>query len=233
MAERRNDATQNDKTSNIEVLARRARWGSAPRNTINEAQRYSRFVQVMKRALPISAAVIAAIVLAFALQPGEASRFAMTLSRIGQLENDLSMSNPRLTGSDDSGQPFVVTAQSAIQDASDTKRAQLKKVEADITLKDGTWINMVSDAGVVDTEKRMLDLSGNISIFSDNGYEAHSPTASVDLKTGIIHGRQQVNVQGPLGTLTADGFEIHRSTKKLFFKGNVKSVFYQAGGKPK
>ena len=223
----------NPTASGIETLAKRARWGAAPRDTINEAQRYSRFVQVMKRALPIAAAIIAAGVLAFALQPGEASRFAMTFSEVGKLEGDLSMSHLRLTGADDSGQPFVVTAQSAVQDKAHSKRALLNKVEADITLKDGTWINVVSDKGAVDSEKHTLDLAGNIGIYSDNGYEAHSPTAQVDLKTGIVHGSQQVNVQGPLGTLTADGFEIHRETKKLFFKGNVKSVFYQGGGKPK
>lgn len=225
--------TQAKPSSGLEALSRRARWGARPRESINEAQRYSRFVQIMKRALPIAAAIIAAIVLAFALQPGEATRFAMTFSKSGKLENDLGMSHPRLTGADDSGQPFVVTALSATQESADSKRALLNKVEADITLKDGTWINVVSDKGVVDTEKRTLDLTGNISIYSDNGYEAHAPTAQVDLKTGVIHGIQPVQVQGPLGTLAADTFEIHRDTKKLFFKGNVKSVFYQGGGKPK
>jgi lipopolysaccharide export system protein LptC len=143
------------------------------------------------------------------------------------------MSHPRLTGADDSGQPFVVTALSAVQESANSKRALLNKVDADITLNDGTWINVVSDKGVVDTEKRTLHLAGNISIYSDNGYEAHSPTAQVDLKTGIVQGTEPVQVQGPMGSLTADGFEIHRNTKKLFFKGNVKSVFYQGGGKPK
>lgn len=231
MAPRRAQAKPS--ASGVENLARRARWGAAPRDTINDAQRYSRFVQIMKRALPIAAAIIAAILLAFALQPGEASRFAMTFSKTGKLENDLGMSHPRLSGADDSGQPFVVTAESAVQESASSKRALLNKVEADITLRDGTWINVVSDKGVVDPEKRTLNLAGNISIYSDNGYEAHAPSAQVDLKTGIVQGTQPVEVQGPLGTLTADGFEIHRNTKKLLFKGNVKSVFYQSGGKPK
>jgi lipopolysaccharide export system protein LptC len=232
VAQRRKKAKKTEAAANVEVLARRAGWGTAPRNTINEAQRYSRFVQIMKRALPITAAIITAAVLAYALQPGEASRFAMTFSRVGKLENDLGMMHPRLTGTDDSGQPFTVTADSAMQDAANAKRAMLTKVEADVTLRDGTWINVKSDSGTVDTENRLLDLAGNISIFSDNGYEAHAPVAQIDLKTGVVHGSQTVEAQGPIGTLSADGFEIHRDTKQLYFKGNVHSVFYQSGGKP-
>jgi lipopolysaccharide export system protein LptC len=216
----------------LDTLSRRARWGSAPRETIHEAQRYTRFVRFMKRALPLAAAGVGAVLLVFVLRPNEASRFAITIGEGAKLEFDLGMTKPRLTGTDESGQPFTVTAESARQE-SDSNRAKLNKVEADITLKDGTWINLVSDSGVVDPDSRKLDLAGNISFYSDNGYEAHTPAASVDLRTGIVRGNEPVRVQGPLGTLTADRFELHRSTKTLYFRGNVSSAFYQdvGGGK--
>ncbi|MGQ0741680.1 MAG: LPS export ABC transporter periplasmic protein LptC [Alphaproteobacteria bacterium] len=227
-----NEAGREPGSPALEALSRRARWGSAPRESIDKAQRYTRFVRIMKRALPIAAAGIGAVLLVFALRPNEVSRFAMQIGEGAKLEFDLGMAKPRLTGTDQSGQPFTVTAESARQ-ASDSNRAMLKKVEADITLKDGTWINLVSDAGVVDPDARTLDLAGNISLFSDSGYEAHTPTASVNLKTGIVRGDRQVQVQGPLGTLTADRFEFHRAKKTLYFRGNVKSVFYEnvRGGK--
>ncbi len=231
MAQRRNQAKDTPAGARVEILGTRAGWGGVQRETLNKAERYSRFVRVMKRALPIAAAALTAVVLVFALVPHDVSRMAMTFAHLATIQNDLSMTHPRLTGTDDQGQPFVVTADSAIQDKLGGQRAQLRKVDADVTLKDGTWINVTSDAGFVDSDTHTLDLTGNIGIYSDNGYEAHTPAASVDLKTGIVHGSSHVEAQGPLGTLSADNFEIHRDTKKLYFKGNVHSVFYQTGEK--
>lgn len=225
-------AAKNAPATDVEVLSKRAGWGKAPRETLHKAERYSRFVRVMKRTLPIVAASLTAVVLVFALVPRDLSRMAMKFTHLGAIENDLSMTHPRLTGTDEQGQPFVVTADTAVQDGLG-QHVQLKKVEADITLKDGTWLNIVSDAGLVDNGAHTLDLKGNIGIFSDNGYEAHAPAASVDLKTGIVHGSSHVDAQGPLGTLSADTFEIHRDKKQLFFTGNIHSVFYQTGGSHK
>lgn len=214
-------------------VAARAGWGRPPRETLHQARRYSRFVGVMKRVLPATAAVLGAAVLAYALLPQDVTRMALTFARWGKIQSDLAMVRPRLTGTDERGQPFTVTAATAIQDGKSGHRAKLNKVEADITLRDGTWLNVVSDAGLVDTDARTLELAGNISFYSDNGYEAHAPAAAMDLKTGIVQGVGRVQAQGPLGTLTADRFEIHRDSKKLVFRGNVRTVFYRAREKGK
>ena len=47
----------------------------------------------------------------------------MTYEQLGQIENDLAMIKPRLTGADGKGNPFVITADAAIQDANNPKRA--------------------------------------------------------------------------------------------------------------
>lgn len=218
--------------AHVEVLGKRAGWGKAPRETLNKAARYSRFVFVMKRTLPVVAASLTAIVLVFALVPRDFTRMAMKFTHLGSIDNDLTMTHPRLTGTDEQGQPYVVTAETAVQDGQG-QHIQLKKVEADITLKDGTWLNIVSDAGVIDNDAHTLRLNGHINIYSDNGYEAHTLEASVDLKTSVIRGSSHIEAQGPLGTLSANQFEIHRDVKQLFFTGNIHSVFYQSGGNKK
>ncbi len=65
----------------------------------------------------------------------------MTYEKLGSIENDLAMIKPRLTGADGSGNPFVITADAAIQDAKNPKRARLRKVEADLTTDKNGWVN--------------------------------------------------------------------------------------------
>jgi lipopolysaccharide export system protein LptC len=198
-------------------------WGARARATIRQTERYSRFVTVMKRALPLAAAALLAAVLVYALQPRQESgqRVAMTFQRLGIVNDDLAMMKPRLTGTDDEGDPYVVTAEEAIQDGQDSRRATLKTVEGDVTLKDGTWLTTLAPGGVLDARNRRMVLDGAVSVFSDTGYEIHTTTANVDMRTAIISGNRAVSGQGPMGTFRADRFRIDRRSRRVFLYGNV------------
>jgi lipopolysaccharide export system protein LptC len=201
-------------------------WGARARATIRQTKRYSRFVTIMKRALPLAAVALLAAVLVYALQPRQESRqrVAMTFERLGIVNDDLAMMKPRLTGTDDEGDPYVVTAEQAIQDKRDSRRAALKTVEGDVTLKDGSWITTLAPAGVLDARRRHLALDGAISVYSDSGYEIHTTAANVDMRTAIITGNHAVAGQGPMGTFRADRFRIDRRARMVFLYGNVHMI---------
>ena len=197
-------------------------WTARTRDTALNALRYSRFVSVMKRTLPIAAGAIIAIVLIFALLPRQSDKVSLAYESMGRIENDLAMLKPRLTGSDQSGNPFVITADAAIQQGANTRKVLLKKVEADVTLDKNRWMNAEATQGYVDMEKSALTLTGGISIYSDDGYELHTAHANVDLKKGIFKGPNEVTGQGPMGTLRADTFELDRLTKRITLRGHVR-----------
>src|SRR5476651_524224 len=138
-------------------------WTARTRDTALNALRYSRFVTVMKRALPITAAAIIAVVVAFSLLPRQSDKIQLAYERLGSIDNDLAMLKPRLTGSDAKGNPFVITADAAIQDPHNVRRATLKKVMADLTLDKNRWFNANATQGVVDMDKGFLTLTGGIS----------------------------------------------------------------------
>jgi lipopolysaccharide export system protein LptC len=216
-------------------LARNASrdWTARTRATARQAERYSRFVVIMKRALPLAAAALVAAVLVYALQPRQQSRdrVAMTFQRLGIVNNDLAMLKPRLTGVDSEGDPYVVTADEAIQDRRDAKRARLENVQGDATMKDGSWMGATATGGVLDGTAHRLDLRGAVALYSDGGYELHTTAATVSMRNGIVTGDQFVNGQGPLGTFRADRFRVMRATKMVFLYGNVHMTFYGHGPK--
>ena len=196
-------------------------WSARVRTTTVEALRYSRFVTLMKRVLSLSAFLIIAAVLAFFFVQRMPRQLQMSYEKLGRIENDLTMVKPRLTGADAKGNPFVITADSAVQDAANPKKASLKNLEADLTLDNQNWINARARTGMVDLTAGQLELSGGIDVFTATGYELHSSSASANLKQSIIHGHETVTGQGPQGTLRADTFHADRSTNILTLSGHV------------
>jgi len=196
-------------------------WSARVRTTAMEALRYSKFVAFMKRALALGAFAIIAAVLAFFFVQRQPRQLQLAYERLGRVENDLTMMKPRLTGTDSKGNPFVITADRAVQDARNTKKANLSNLEADLQMDNHGWLNARAKKGMVDMAAGRLELNGGISVFTDTGYELHSNSASMDLKQSIIHGHETVTGQGPDGTMRADSFHADRSTNILTLNGHV------------
>jgi lipopolysaccharide export system protein LptC len=197
-------------------------WAARTRATSLDSIRYSRFVGLMKRALPIAASVIIAAVLIYAFVPRQSDKITMVYQRLGRIENDLAMMKPRLTGTEENGNPFVITADHAVQDARNPHRARLVNIEADITLSGNQWINASAANGAFDMDAGSINLTGGISIFSDSGYEMHTSRGHLDLNRGHFVGPETVSGQGPMGTFRADHFDIDHRTQMVNLIGNVR-----------
>jgi lipopolysaccharide export system protein LptC len=201
-------------------------WSSRVRTTAKEALRYSKFVSLMKRLLSLGAFLIIAAVLAFFFVQRQPRQLTMSYEMLGRVENDLAMVKPRLTGADAKGNPFVITADMAVQDAKNAKKASLKNLEADLALDRTSWINARARAGMVDMAAGRLELNGGIDLFTDTGYELHSASASMNLKQSVVHGHQEVTGRGPDGAFRADGFYADRNTNLLTLTGNVRMTLH-------
>ncbi len=202
-------------------------WSARVRSTTGEALRYSRFVVLMKRLLSLGAFLIIAAVLAFFFVQRMPRQLQMSYERLGRIENDLTMVKPRLAGADAKGNPFVITADSAVQDAHDPQKASLKNLEADLTLDRHNWLNARARTGTVDMTSGTLDLSGGIDVFTATGYELHSNSATANLKQSVIHGHEPVTGQGPQGSLRADEFHADRATNTLTLSGHVRMTLLE------
>ena len=107
-------------------------WSELTRQTALETLRYSRFVTVMKRMLPLAAAGILAAVVAYSLVPRHQERVTLSYSQTGAIHNDLTMLKPHFSSTDSKGNPYVITATQIVQDAKNQNRGTMKDVEADM-----------------------------------------------------------------------------------------------------
>lgn len=206
-----------------EPVRTRYDWSARTRSTVFDAKRYTLFVRRMKRLLSISAFAVIFAVLGFFFVKRAPDQLAFSYEKLGTAADDLAMINPRLTGVDAQGNPFVITASKALQDPKNAKRATLTTLEADMTSRQG-WVNAKAGSGVVDMTAQQLDLRGGIQIYSDTGYILQTDSASVDLRTNVMRGTSRVSGQGPRGTLSADTFHYDRDAGRLTLQGHVRAT---------
>lgn len=207
----------------LKVPRERRDWTARARGTALDAIRYSQFVSLMKRALPIAAAAVLAAVLVYSFLPRPSDRITLTAQRMDMIKNDLAMIKPKLTGADEEGNPFVVTADVAIQDPRNVHRARMTKIEADMTMKDGRWLNATAEHGLFDMDAGLLKLDGGIAMYSDAGYELHTSRLDAEMRKGLFHGPDAVTGHGPFGSMRADRFEYDRSKQALQLLGHVQT----------
>lgn len=209
-------------------------WSARQRASAGDALRYSRFVAVMKRILPVGAVVLMASVIVYSLMPRHQERY-LQMQQTGVVSSDLTMTKPSFTGADEKGNPYKITAAEVIQDpkAKDKMRAELKQVDADMQFANEGWISASAGHGYIDAQAGTLTLDGGLSIFTDNGYELHTPSANAFIKTNILEGTATVSGHGPLGEFRADRFHFDRLHKQLKLNGHVHMTLYPQKAKKK
>jgi len=189
--------------------------------------RHSNFVSAMKVALPLTAVALFAIVLFYSGIFADRDGLDISFREISGFNSDLRMVSPRITGLDKSGEPYLVTADTATQDKKEPSHVMLDNVEADLKLKgDDSWISLKSASGKLNTDAQHLTLQQNIDVYMSSGYEFHGREGTVDFKKGTFTSDTPVEGHGPAGTIRADSMSADNDGQKLIFKGRVKTRFY-------
>lgn len=128
----------------------------------------------------------------------------------------------RYSSVNEHGEPYTVTAEQAIQVTPD--RVNLTRPKGDITLQSGSWVMISARSGVYGPKSRQLDLSGNVTLYRDDGTTLRTASASVDLVQGAAASGVPVSAEGPFGTLDATGFSLLDGGAVIQFSGPARLV---------
>jgi lipopolysaccharide export system protein LptC len=178
-------------------------------------------VSCVKRLLPLGALMLLSLVI---LWP-EVSRHnpARVSYRIATGSMDAadqgSMTKAHYEGIDQTGRPYTMTADQAVQTDVDT--VMLSKPAGDMTMASGSWLMVQSLDGIYHAKVQHLDLSDHVVLYRDDGTTVRTSKAQVDLKAS---GHEVVDADGPFGTLDAHGFTITDRGTRLHFTGPAKLV---------
>ena len=188
---------------------------------------YSRFVVLMKIGLPVTAATIVALVIAWPQLMQKPKGFRLGVSKVTIHDTGgQQIVNPRFSSTDSNQRPFNLTADSALQQKDDPNLVDLAFPKADLTAKAGTWMALSAETGMFNRQSEVLNLKGAISLFHDSGYELKTTVAQIDMAAGTAKGDVPISGQGPGGTVKGSGFRILERGRTMIFTGKSKMILY-------
>jgi lipopolysaccharide export system protein LptC len=181
---------------------------------------YSRRVVLLKRVLP---AVGLGLLLLVAAWPRlqrllEDVRFALpSIDRRDAWE--LRMINPRYAGIDRLSRPYVLTAASGRQMPDRGDLMSLDRPHGQLILHGGAKVVLTAVTGVYQSQSRLLDLFGGVTLTHENGTRFVTEAAHLDLASETGAGQDPVAGRGPSGDITAQGFRILDKGDTIVFTG--------------
>ena len=133
------------------------------------------------------------------------------------------MERPKLAGFRGDGQPYVMTAERALQDVKQPTIVQLRKVDGEMGMAGGEVTHLRADDGVYDSVAEHMELSGNVQI-KNSRFTVLLRSARFDFKSGVYGSDEPVEVQAGDGTtIVADRAAAVHHGQELTFDGHVRT----------
>lgn len=205
------------------VIKSNIRWARQDaERLLSSIGRYTRFVLFSKMCLAVvSLLMIITIIILPVLNANEAGlRIAFSTVNDKAAGSVPVMTNPTFQGVDEKNQPYLITADSAIQH--DEKTIIVNNVQADMLTENKAWLSVKAKEGTINTEAKTLRLSGDVRLFQDEGYEFSTETVFVDMNARIARGVKPLHGFGPMGAIESEGFVWNNNERILRFTGHVK-----------
>lgn len=199
------------------------------RTTGRQAAARSRLVRRLRIALPIFALVLVAALFFNTRNHSVDQAFLKEFEDISASPDELRMANPRFTGVDEKGRPFLITANAAMQLSENQDIVELESPRAVQGDAEETSI-VTADKGVFLRDLNILQLSEGVMLEHEIGNEVYvlrSPAATVDIDGEIVSSDAGVGGDGPGGgALTADSMRAYNAEDRIVFEGNVSMRIY-------
>jgi lipopolysaccharide export system protein LptC len=190
------------------------------RGSIGDARRRLS-VRLFKRLLPVVALGLLSLV---ALWPelGHDDRTRFGLHVRGLEPQTGQLTDVHYNGVDDRNRPYTMTASTAHQVS--PERVNLTDPKGDVSLDGGAWLMSQARRGVYAPHDGQLDLTGDVVLYRDDGLTLITDAATIDLHAGAATGSERVHVEGPFGTLDAQGFALTDRGGVIQFAGPGRMV---------
>ncbi len=191
--------------------------------TVRSAGRHSRFVRVLRIALPVTVVLaLAAYVGLTYFNPMAALASLPSVSgKVGVQGSKITMEAPKIAGIGRNQRAYQVTAETAVQDILKPDQLELKNLRAEIEMADTDILVVTAKTGTYHTKADKVTLREHVVFTTAQGLNAKMREAVVDMKKGTLHSDQAVDFKLPSGRVLANAVEIEDSGEVVRFTRGV------------
>ncbi|WEK44587.1 MAG: LPS export ABC transporter periplasmic protein LptC [Candidatus Sphingomonas colombiensis] len=182
---------------------------------------HDRIVGTANWILPVLIGVLTAFLVMAPLTSGGDVSFVLDKNKVEVAKERLKIQAARYRGEDGKGQPFELTAGSAIQKSSAEPIVRLQQLAADIRLTDGP-ASLVADKGRYNMDSEQVSVDGPIAFRGPDGYTLDTRDATLDLKTRRMQSDNPVTGTVNQGTFSANKFDADLDTHTVTLTGNAR-----------
>lgn len=182
---------------------------------------YSRFVRIMRMALPLAALGIVTILL---IRTGVEDKLIVPVDSDKPRIKDQNIAknellNPKFESMDKKRQPYKITADRAVQGEKNKDLIMLDRPVGVMTMKGDVQLTVHSDTGAYRQDTERFFLQGEVFMQHDDGYSLSSEEAHIDLKQNFAWSDKDVQGQGPDILIDAKGVRANGNTGEIVFSG--------------
>jgi lipopolysaccharide export system protein LptC len=178
------------------------------------APSYSRLVRRLRVVLPVVGVLTIVIVILWPRIRAEFNHPTQTTKEDRQAR----MINGRYVGSDSHGRPYTVTYESAEQPPGGGP-IEMVNPTAELTLQNGHWVAVKAAHGHYDQAAGLIDLSGDVEFFHDEGYRFTTERAHVEFNKNLVWGERAITGRGPKGEVAGRGFRLINNGESIVITG--------------
>lgn len=193
---------------------------------------HTRRVLILKRSLPIFAFICVSLMTAWPalIQHKETVEITKKEVRRAVKGAKINMQQVHFFSADEKKQPFRVTAESVQETDPKRKIITLDKPKAEYLMNSGEILYATAPYGFAFQEEEYMYFEQDVHATSKSGYNVLTDAVIVDYKNNKIHGDKLITVEGPIGTLKAQGFLIENQGDHLNFKRKTNTVIFDKEG---
>lgn len=201
----------------VRVPSARQRWALP-------GSRHDRIITTANWMLPVSIGVLAAFLVMAPLMMGGDSSFILDKNRVEVAKERLKLQQARYRGTDGKGQPFSLTAGSAVQRSSAEPIVRIQDLAAQIRLSDGPAA-VTAPTGRYDMDSEQVKVDGPIRVTGPNDYTLDTNDAVVDLKSRRLQSTGAVSGTVRQGRFSGNRMSADLESRTVTLDGNARLRF--------
>lgn len=187
------------------------------------AARHSRFVRVLRIAVPAIVLLSMAVIVGISIfNPFRIlTKLPVDIGNLVVSGTKITMETPHLAGFSPDGRPYELWAKAATQDLTDPDNLELSILRAKVVMEDKSTLSLDARSGQFNSKTQLLHLTKDIFLQTTTGYEARLTEAIVDIAKGTVDSNKPVDVKLLNGTLLGQRMRITDNGEVVRFEGGV------------